>query len=111
RCDVSEHLGASPAGQEGSDAVSDLADGRSRSTSAQDAKQRAPTAPVAVSRAPAAAVAATPFAPRMTTAAAAPRLGPTGSRPITATPIRSAVASRTELSTPIPWRTSQLRAI
>ncbi len=64
-----------------------------------------------MSSAPAAASAATPFVPRMRTAAAAPRLGPTGKSPTTASPIRSAVESSTEALTPLQLSSSQLRAI
>jgi hypothetical protein len=45
---------------------------------AQAANARPPAVPVAVSRTPAAAAAATPCGPRIRTAAAAPRPGPTG---------------------------------
>ena len=65
-----------------------------RSARAQPAKQSAPTAPVAVSRAPAAATTATPLEPRISTAVAAPRLGPTGSRPIAAAAINRAIESK-----------------
>ena len=80
-----------------------------RSASAQAAKQSAPTAPVAVSSAPAAATTATPLEPRISTAVAAPRLGPTGSSPTAAAAINSAIESSTETSTPTPSSTSQLR--
>src|SRR2546430_9701321 len=81
-----------------------------RSISAQAAKQSAPTRAVAVSSAPAAAAAAMPLVPRISTAAAAPTLGPTGSNPITATPISKATEARTEASRPAPRSSSQLRA-
>jgi hypothetical protein len=52
---------------------------QSRSAPAYPAKHSPPTVPVTVIRTPAAAAAATPSLPRMSTAAAAPALGPTGS--------------------------------
>jgi hypothetical protein len=52
---------------------------QSLSAPAHAAKDSPPTVPVTVSSTPAAAAAATPSLPRMSTAAAAPTLGPTGS--------------------------------
>ena len=52
---------------------------QSRSAPAHAAKHSPPTVPVTVIRTPAAAAAATPSLPRMSTAAAAPTPGPTGS--------------------------------
>jgi hypothetical protein len=67
--------------------------------------------PVAVKSTPAAAAAATPSLPRMSTAAAAPTLGPTGSWPSVTTAIKTAIASKKEASTPTACSSSQLRKI
>lgn len=67
---------------------------------AQAAKQSPPSVPVTVRSSPAAAAAATPWLPRMSTAAAAPTVGPTGSCPSVTSAISTAVASSSEASTP-----------
>jgi hypothetical protein len=66
--------------------------------------------PVSATSTPAAAVAATPCAPRMSTAAAGPILGPIGSCPSVNIAISQAIAANTETSTPIARSISQLRA-
>src|SRR4051812_43840038 len=65
-----------------------------RSVPAHAANVRPPAMPVAVERTPAAATAATPSRPRMTTAAAAPTLGPMGSWLNVLIAISTATASR-----------------
>jgi hypothetical protein len=67
--------------------------------------------PVTVRSTPAAAAAATPSLPRISTAAAAPTLGPTGSWLSVTTAIRTAIASKNEASTPTARSSSQLRKI
>ena len=67
--------------------------------------------PVTVSSTPAAAAAATPSPPRISTAAAAPTLGPTGSWPRVTTAISTAIASKNEAWTPTACSSSQLRRI
>jgi hypothetical protein len=67
--------------------------------------------PVTVISTPAAAAAATPSLPRMSTAAAAPTLGPTGSWASVTTAISTAIASKNEASTPTACNSIQLRKI
>jgi hypothetical protein len=67
--------------------------------------------PVAVSSTPAAAASATPPEPRITTTAAAPTLGPTGSWLSSTIAISTAVASNTLAGTPSACSISQLRPI
>ena len=71
---------------------------------------RDPAVAVAVSSTPAAAAVATPWAPRISTAAAAPRLGPMGSWPSVNVAISRAIESRIDTCTPNARSISQLRA-
>ena len=83
----------------------------SRSSAAHAANVRPPTVPVAVSSTPAAVAAATPCGPRISTDAAAPTLSPNGSWPSETTAISTAMASKTDASTPTARSKSQFRAI
>jgi hypothetical protein len=66
---------------------------------------------VAVSSTPAAATVATPCVPRISTVAAAPTLGPSGSWLIVTIAMSTAIESKIETATPADRSISQLRAI
>ena len=76
----------------------------SQSAAAQAAKHSAPAVPVAVSSTPAAATVATPCAPRMSTVAAAPTLGPRGSWLMVTIAMSTAIESKSDTATPVERR-------
>ena len=84
---------------------------QSRSAPAHAAKHSPPIVPVTVIRTPAAAAAATPSLPRMSTDAAAPTLGPTGSWSERRHGDQHGDRVEERASTPTACNSSQLRKI